>query len=483
MLRQRLFSGCVVLVVLALVAGACGDDDTGSEGADFDQAVALVLDLDQPSLFALLDTLDDSAHSALLDEVDAADDLEFATSLDYAAAVALVESLDDGIYDDLVAAASGYTPGTTVALPSTTNATTPATTLPAGSVPPVGDDDLRVVDGGNLSRRGTVSIPIVSGDMSFLAYARTGTADAQVFVTAVEDPSGRDVGDAIGLEYGELSNFGDAAVYVPIRREVALIPGDYRVSFESAADIVSSGAIVRSGDPDALQALDVVFWMATTVEYDRAALEARFRAVGNQLLNPHGVTVGSMAFVDPPQEVVNRYRVLQFTEEGSDDDLRSLCRQMSAETGVGAGRAINFAIVDRLDDGDPDSVIEGSSSGLPGTAMLGESDLSCVAGMGAVDSDFDGRDLFDRAIVIWHEAGHHLGLYHTSEGDGLYFDLLDDTPECPIDRDENNDGYIDIYECDGLDAENFMFYDGDGVEMSNDQAWSLRRHPLLYPTG
>lgn len=252
-------------------------------------------------------------------------------------------------------------------------------------------------------------------------------------------------------------------------------------AFEATAPIVESGAIVKSGDPDAPMAVDVIFWMATTVEYDRVALEQRFRSIGTQMFSDHGIAVGTITFVDPPADIVQQYSYLDFRDE-DDSDLRALCREMSTE--IGPVRAVNFAIVDRLDDGDPDGVIEGSSSGLPGTAMLAGSDLSCVAGMAAVDESWGDRDLFDRAIVVWHEAGHHFGLYHTSEGDGLYFDLFDDTPECRVeDRDDSGDGWIDLYECDGLDADNFLFYDGDGLEVTDDQAWMIRRHPLLYPVG
>jgi len=343
-------------------------------------------------------------------------------------------------------------------------------------------DDLRFVDGGALGSKGTVRVTVEPGDLSILAHARSDDSDELVFVTVVLDPDGNDVGDDMGLEYGELTNFGEAAVFLPIRGEVDLVPGEYRIGFESISPIVESGAIVKSGDPDADQAIDVVFWMATTVEYDRASLEQRFRSIGSTLFGPHGISVGAITFIDPPASIIDRYSVLEFEQAGTDEDIRGLCREMS--TAIGTVRAVNFAIVDRLDDGDPEGVIEGSASGLPGTAMLAGSDLSCVTGMAAIDPDFGNRDLFDRAQVVWHEAGHHFGLYHTSEGDGLFFDLIDDTPECRVeDRDDNDDGWIDLFECDGLDADNFMFYDGDGLEMTPDQAWMVRRHPLLYPIG
>jgi len=469
-----------------LVLGACGDDTDGFEASvddttttatpldPFDAAVTVVLELPGDDVFALLDSLGDDDYFALIDRVRVAGDVEFVETLDYEMAVELVAVLDDALYGELVAL---FETGLDPTAPS------PVTTLAASvESPPIPNAaaDVRRLDGGPLGRRGRFLVEIGPGDLSFLAFARTGNPDAQVFVVSVVSPSGVDVGDAIGLEYGEYSNFGEAAVYVPIKEQVDLEIGEYEVTFEATDDIGASGALVRSGTADGPQSLDVIFWMATNEEYDRQALEQRFRSTGEAVLGVHGIAIGTMTFIDPPADIIDRYAVLQFSEGGTDADLRGLCRAMS--TSVGDVRALNFAIVDRLDGDEPDAIIEGSSSGLPGTAMLAGSDLSCVAGMASPDPDDPGRDLFERAVVVWHEAGHHLGLYHTSESDGLFFDLIDDTPECRYEEwDTDDDGFVDLYECDGVDAGNFMFHDGDGSTMSGDQAWTVRRHPLLYP--
>jgi hypothetical protein len=482
-------------IALLLVIASCGDDapiefESTAGGTDattaavdpFEEVVSVILDLPPDDVFVLLDSLDDEDYFALIDQFGIEGDVEFVDTLDYDMAAALADGIDDDLYDDLLAlAGTGLDP----------SAGSPVTSAAPTEDPPPQDQgetpsapnasaDVRRLDGGALGTEGTVIVEIGPGDISFLAFARTGDPEAQVFVTGVVSPSGVDVGDAVALEYAELSNFGESAIYVPIREEVELEVGEYEVSFEATDAITSSGALVRSGSPDGPQALDVVFWMATNEQYDIAALETRFRQVGDELFGRHGITIGTMSFITPPADVIDRYAVLQFTEGGSDADLRGLCRTMSSS--VGDVRALNFAIVDRLDGDDPDAIIEGSASGLPGTAMVSGSDLSCVAGMASPDPVETERDLFERAIVIWHEAGHHLGLYHTSEGDGLFFDLLDDTPECRYEeQDSNDDGGIDLFECAGLDGDNFMFYDGDGTTMTADQAWMVRRHPLLYP--
>jgi len=488
MYRPRL---TVLAMIVLLVVVACGDDDAVDFGADsfdttasfdeqdpFDAAVEVVLSLPADDVFALLDSLDDDDYSALIDNAGVGGDVDFVETLDYESAAELVDVIDDDLYGRLLdLAQGGFDP--TEASPVTA-APEPAAPEPELSPPPNASADVRRIDGGALGTEGTVLIEIGPGDISFMAFARTADPDAQVFVTSVISPSGEDVGDAVGLEYAELSNFGEAVFYAPIKEQVDLELGEYEVAFETDDEIIASGALVRSGSGDGPQSLDVVFWMVTHEQFDRIALERRFRSVGEAVLGRHEIAIGTMTFLDPPAEVIDRYSVLTFVEGGSDDDLRGLCREMS--TSVGEIRALNFAIVDRLDDGDPEGIIEGSSAGLPGTALLAGSGLSCVAGMAAPDPDDPSRDLFARAVVVWHEAGHHLGLYHTTEGDGQFFDLMDDTPECRYDdRDSDGDGYVDMFECDGLDADNFMFYDGDGTMMTEDQAWMVRRHPLLYP--
>jgi len=449
-----------------------GGSTTAAQSSPERDAIDVVLTLPEDDVFALLDRLGDDDYFALLDGAGVDGDAAFVDALDFDSASLLVDLLDDATRDELLAIGAGDAPDpnteTTDDRPTDQQTTNTAV-------------DVRLVETGALGSEGTIELEIGADDVSFLAYARTSDPEAQVFVTGVTAPGGVDVGDAIGLEYGELSNFGEAAFYAPLVESMPLEPGTYRVSFEATAEISESGAFVRSGEPVGAQALDVIFWMATTQEYDPTLLETRFREVAESVLGPHGITIGVMSFIDPPAAIVDEYAVLDF-EGYTDSDLRGLCREMSST--VGPVRALNFAIVDELSGGGPDAIIEGSSSGLPGTMMLPDSGLSCVAGMAAPDPDDPARDLLARAIVIWHEAGHHLGLYHTTEEDGLFFDLIPDTPEChQAERDENGDGLIDLFECDGLDADNFMFYDGDGETMSPGQAWSIRRHPLLYPVG
>jgi len=82
------------------------------------------------------------------------------------------------------------------------------------------------------------------------------------------------------------------------------------------------------------------------------------------------------------------------------------------------------------------------------------------------------EDLLAETAV--HEVGHWLGLYHTTESNGRTFDVLSDTPECPISRDLNNDGRVSAGECVGLGDTNIMFWAGGSVRQTTFSAEQKR---------
>jgi hypothetical protein len=81
-----------------------------------------------------------------------------------------------------------------------------------------------------------------------------------------------------------------------------------------------------------------------------------------------------------------------------------------------------------------DGTIPGPAS-IGGTvasgAAVAASDLRQASGTAACSGDFNLACGADKtAYIIAHEAGHFLGLYHTTEAEGTLFDPLDDTLTC-----------------------------------------------------
>jgi hypothetical protein len=82
--------------------------------------------------------------------------------------------------------------------------------------------------------------------------------------------------------------------------------------------------------------------------------------------------------------------------------------------------------------------------------------------------------------TLAHEIGHALGLFHTTEPNGLVFDALPDTPSCPLSRDANGNGALDAEECAADGGDNLMFSTSDaGDVLTPDQVALLRRALIL----
>lgn len=119
--------------------------------------------------------------------------------------------------------------------------------------------------------------------------------------------------------------------------------------------------------------------------------------------------------------------------------------------------------------------------GVPGTAGSGV--VVTVDGHRKYNGDLDPDALGE---TMAHEAGHQMGLFHTSESSGLSFDILGDTPECDLATyDHNTDGAVGAPECRNVDGRNFMFWIASGWRMEQDamtpdQAFVLHNTPIVH---
>ncbi|CAN5519405.1 hypothetical protein BH23ACT9_BH23ACT9_22960 [soil metagenome] len=114
----------------------------------------------------------------------------------------------------------------------------------------------------------------------------------------------------------------------------------------------------------------------------------------------------------------------------------------------------------------------------PGTPVLGPASHSCVA-VAARD------DAPARGLIALLEILHLAGLtQHTTERNGRALDRLPDTPECPAEEfDADRSGEVSRAECADRDAGNLMFWAAGGTELTPEQTWRVRNHPLLKPAG
>lgn len=146
--------------------------------------------------------------------------------------------------------------------------------------------------------------------------------------------------------------------------------------------------------------------------------------------------------------------------------------------------ALTFYFIPTIEPGlfEPSGgTILGVSGGIPGPAFTPGTRHSGVAvstlGAPAILPDDLARGL---GRTMAHEAAHFLGLFHTTESDGLY-DPLSDTPECPKGNDVDVNG-LEASECINFDGQNLMFWDGNssGAQLTDGQRLVLHRNPLIH---
>ncbi|MDB4988375.1 MAG: hypothetical protein JWN04_3553 [Myxococcaceae bacterium] len=117
----------------------------------------------------------------------------------------------------------------------------------------------------------------------------------------------------------------------------------------------------------------------------------------------------------------------------------------------------------------------GIAGGIPGVLGVHGSGRSGVA----IAADMLG-DLLDADLVLMHELGHFLGLFHTTEGSGAVLDPLSDTPACPIAQDLDQDHELSTVECVDYGADNLMFWTGVGSLLTTQQIAVMTDSVILH---
>lgn len=150
------------------------------------------------------------------------------------------------------------------------------------------------------------------------------------------------------------------------------------------------------------------------------------------------------------------------------DGDESLLTQATVESSPDAPiipGALTFYFVRELVSSDSAGTLLGHAMGIPGVANITKKSGVVLS----VDGHRNGLDIDFTALWVTaaHEGGHWHGLRHTTERWGTIQDLVMDTPECWTNRDFDRDGLVDMTECQGLGAENLMFwiYDLDDPPM------------------
>jgi len=191
----------------------------------------------------------------------------------------------------------------------------------------------------------------------------------------------------------------------------------------------------------------------------------------NTIYSPAGISVGTVRYKDITGAAAANYQVIR-----SDDDMSELTK-LTELPGMGTyDEALSLNIFFVRSFAIQGGAI-GTSLGLPGPAGIHGTGASGVV----FTSEFLGQNFTDQSgqiidgdlytgVVLAHEVGHYIGLFHTTESFGGGEDPLQDTPECPR-RDFPDD-------CPDLNNLMFPLAGIDHTEVSMDQAFVIKANPL-----
>lgn len=206
---------------------------------------------------------------------------------------------------------------------------------------------------------------------------------------------------------------------------------------------------------------------AAQTDPDMQAVLAQFDAIYAQL----GVSIGEVHFHEITGDAAEAYQIVR-----SDFELQQLVALSTLpDGGYDGALSANIFFVRAVQIG---GGAIGISQGLPGPAGLhGTPSSGVVFTSEYIGEQFrgEGNTRVDgnafTGIVMAHEVGHYLGLFHTSEQYGQGFDPVEDTPRCT-----NPNAFPDG--CPDLDNLMFPLAGITHTELSDGQKYTLLANPL-----
>jgi hypothetical protein len=260
--------------------------------------------------------------------------------------------------------------------------------------------------------------------------------------------------------------------------------------------IVTRPAARSTGTVDLGLYLVTQQWTAASAIADADGSWTRFLDALAGIYAKAGLCLGKVTFYDPPIWAKNAYSQSILATDLSPCGLLDQMFTLSQP-----GGEVPLFFVDRIRASvQAGGVILGIDGAIPGPAgaggtvhsgaLVNVADLTTAGCGGTPGYTTCGSDSV--AYIAAHEGGHFLGLFHTTEHDGSFFDPLDDTPQCASSCDlPPVDGFVDGSEC-GDDSSNthscggadyLMFWllnEGSRGTLSPQQSGIMRANPVIH---
>lgn len=227
---------------------------------------------------------------------------------------------------------------------------------------------------------------------------------------------------------------------------------------------------VASGTSDAMchymlekqaagSAIDLNIYLVGLTDLDAtsAPSDPQFQAVlaeFNRVFRQTGLTLDEVRYNSLPEHVESRFEFIRSSEAIANLVEHSNPPGDTLEDAL----SLNVFLVRDI----VGSVL-GISQGIPGPAGLHGAPSSGIV----VAADYYDQEPEWLGQVIAHEAGHYMGLFHTTETNRRYHDPLADTPDCD-----------DLSTCEARENLMFPYALQRPPSLTRQQAWVLRMNPL-----
>jgi len=211
-----------------------------------------------------------------------------------------------------------------------------------------------------------------------------------------------------------------------------VVAGDHTLTVETSSDELCWYLVTESSPaaPTGPARLDLNVYLVGVDELTAATAPASTELqyvfdLVDGIFEQAGVQLGLIRYFDVSEEIADRYAIIRDYDDAQDLALTSV---VPGTGNANEALSLNVFITNSFNFRGAEGVI-GISMGIPGTAGLHGTIASGVAMTSRYLFASDG-DRTIASVLLAHELGHYLGLFHTTEVSGGASDPLTDTPNC-----------------------------------------------------